>query len=504
MPMLRRLLPLALLAALPVAFAGGDDDDEDVELDFQMDAPARMKVAAPAAAPLEFAADGLSATAGGLQDIAWVRSELRVGRLPPPEAFAAEGLLSEHDLPARQVGPCPRLLCVLGEAAILDLPGVQDATVLAQLGFGSSLSAATYVRPPLNLVVVVDQSASMSGEAFRTQIASLMVLSQQLREVDQIELITVDDEARVLLAPTPGDQRDAVTQALRGLSPWGQTRLFDGVSLAFDEARASARSFAGLSRVIVLSDQRPSVGAREPSEFVRLAESGARAGVGLTTVAVGREPDFQLVNDLSQVRGGNAFGFTDLRRMIEVFTEELDTLAVALAYDLSLEISPAHGWRLAGVYGVPGAALRWDSTGTARLHVDTLFLSTKGGAIYLSFAPEAVSSLPAAPARPGAAVATIGMSYEPLDGPTVLETLGLRLSELPPSLGLARGRLLVGEIEALNAGLAAGAGRHPYDEAKDTVDAALSAMASAEDPSMAEELRLLLALKEQLWVRSAY
>ena len=115
-----------------------------------------------------------------------------------------------------------------------------------------------------------------------------------------------------------------------------------------------------------------------------------------------------------------------------------------LAYRFGLEISPASGWRLSGVFGVPEAALVWDNTGVARLSVETLFVSRKRGAIYLTFAPEGVSGMPPAPLREGSALAEIRLSYQELSGEWRVGTrrLAPEPSELE-SAGLRDGRALV-------------------------------------------------------------
>ncbi|MCB9761791.1 MAG: VWA domain-containing protein [Alphaproteobacteria bacterium] len=507
---MRRALLALLLLVLPamvceVRAQDDDDDEEALELDIEAAPAAAPRMHFKADMPVQFdaveiqaevAADGsFSATAGGVQDIAWFREQVTMGQVPEPGTLSPEGLLSEHDLPARKTGPCPRLLCVLGETGLVAIDHRPELAVLSQLGFDSKLTASTYVRPPLNLVALVDQSGSMGGRPIEQIKVSLLVLYRQLRPQDRLSVVVVDDGARVLLEPTPGGDPAPLHRVLPEIGPWGRTRLSAGLSEAIALAERSAQGFDGLTRVISFSDQRPNAGATDPQSFVAQARRAADKGVGLTHVAVGVAADPTFVTEISAVKGGNAYSFPDLERMVEVFRDELDTLAVPLAYDMALEVAPAAGWRLAGVYGIPGAALVWDSTGAARLKIETLFLSTKGGAIYLAFAPEGVSDMPATPPQVGSAVATVGLSYQPVEGAPVLETLGLAVEPgTHRSDGLARGVVLVSEIEAL---LAATRAWHAGDPAGalEALTPTFRRLEANGDPELIAELWLV----GQLW-----
>ena len=141
-----------------------------------------------------------------------------------------------------------------------------------------------------------------------------------------------------------------------------------------------------------------------------------------------------------------------------------------LVYRFGLEISPASGWRLSGVFGVPEAALAWDSAGVARLTVETLFVSRKRGAIYLTFAPEGVSGMPPAPLREGSALAEVRLSYQQLSGEWIVGTR--RLAPEPMELestGLRDGRALIQWLVTMREALA----QHQAGD----VDGALSRLA---------------------------
>src|SRR5690349_16324304 len=76
---------------------------------------------------------------GGAQDINYFRGEVAFERIPHPNDFTAEGLLSEHDivLPAEQT--CRQLICLTGDAVKADLLAVPQARYLVGVGFATNI-----------------------------------------------------------------------------------------------------------------------------------------------------------------------------------------------------------------------------------------------------------------------------------------------------------------------------------------------------------------------------
>jgi Ca-activated chloride channel family protein len=503
--------PLWLMLPL-LSLAGEDEDEEAIEFDMDMPAaaprmslerlaPAKLKVPAPAVVP--DVSGNFSATAGGMQDIQWARQQIFSGGLPGPDSFTAEGLLSEHDLPARMTAPCTELLCVVGEAHPAAFAERQEVRALAQLGFSSKLNPATWVRPALDLVVVADQSAGIGDGDFLQLQASVLVLAGQLEQRDRLTIIALTDQGpQVLLDRVPGDAREDIAWAVQAFHRSGGTNLQQGLEAGLRHGIAGRRDFQGLSRVLVLSDWRPSAGNLEPDQLGRMARLAAQSGVGMSAIGVGASADPRFQAELSSVRGGNGYHFPDTASMVEAFREEFLTMMVPLAQDFALEIQPASGWRLAGVYGIPGEALLRESSGTVRLKVPTLFLSSEGGAIVLAFAPEGVGSMPPVAPGPGASLATIGLAYTPMPegrpGAPVLDMLSLQLEPAQrASEGWTRCRVLVDEIEVLTASLK-DAQRGDYRSALERVGGLRDRMDAQQAPWLAPERALVQALYDGL------
>ncbi len=400
----------------------------------------------------------LGATVGGAKDARYFRDEAAGGAFPHPNTITAEGLFSEHDLPLQCRTASKDLFILTGEAMPAGLLTKPEVKYLGQIGLSSGLDAATWHRAPLNLVAVVDKSGSMNGTPLELVKRSLHQVCAQLGPSDQLSIVLYGDYAHVFLPPTRvnDDNRARIDGAIDAIVSSGSTYMEAGLKVAFDLARRSKVDFAGTTRVMQFTDERPNVGDTSAEGFMGLMESASRDGIGQTTIGVGVQFGAELASKISAVRGGNLFFFPDAAEMTKTFTEDLDTLVTELAHDLDVTIRPAAGLRLVGVYGIPGEMLEWEGDRDVRFHVTTVFLSKSRGAIYAAFAPEE-DGLPARRYVAGRPLATVRLSYLEAGAvePKVSQLELPLVNGRDASLGLVRGRLLVSEFLGLKAAMTA-------------------------------------------------
>src|SRR4051812_9343439 len=183
------LLPLTLHASIP------PDRDEQVD---------------------EVVVTGLRVAQGGAQDINYFRGEVAFERIPHPNDFTAEGLMSEHDIVLPAAEACRQLFCLTGDAAKADLLAVPQARYLVGVGFATNIDEKKWHRDPLNLVAVVDKSGSMDGKPLELVRQSLVEVARQLHDGDQMSIVLYGDRAHVHLDTTRAD---------RG----GVARIFDSI-----------------------------------------------------------------------------------------------------------------------------------------------------------------------------------------------------------------------------------------------------------------------------------
>ncbi|MCB9544810.1 MAG: VWA domain-containing protein [Myxococcales bacterium] len=496
--MYRRLAPVACLLALTaVAVAEPDrDDDEPTVSPAEPFAPSpRMDFSADLidGALLAPAAEmTMGATPGGAQDVAFARARIEAGEVPHPSTFTPEGLFSEHDLPAPAGRVCDQLLCVVGATAPADLVGQPEVRAIAQLAFGTNIDAATWRRAPLNLVAVVDKSGSMSGAPLNTVKASLHRIADQLVPGDQLAIVLYGDRTHLHLAPTAVSDRRALHAQIEAIESAGSTNMEAGLALGFEVARKSGARFEGTSRVMLFTDERPNVGRTDAGSFMAMARAASQGGVGLTTVGVGTHFGAELATRISSVRGGNLVFFPDVPTMVERLAAELDTLVSELAYGLELEVEPAPGHQIVGLYGVPGDAVERTARGGLRIGIETVFLSRKQGAIFLGFAPE-----PGAVPAPGP-LGTARLRYEIRGGKRYEDATWFTPMEGPLPIGLARGRALVDEVTALKLAAMKHTVENDQEGAWQVARALRMRLAQAAVPGLESELKTVAALEETL------
>ncbi|MBN2341863.1 MAG: VWA domain-containing protein [Deltaproteobacteria bacterium] len=447
------LLCAGIWLVTTAAMAGDDDDDSSADplggmesLDLRVSPKMKMRMPVPSALMAEM---DMGVTPGGAQDISVFRDQVASGSVPHPNTLTPEGLFSEHDLPIDDV-ICRQTICVSGQTTTANILVQPEVKYLAQLGFSSNLNAATWKRAPLNLVAVVDTSGSMGGEPLMTVRASLMQVAAQLGKDDRLSIVRYADGVQVVLQPTAGNHTAAIRKGIEQLYSSGSTYMEEGLKKGFEVAQQSAKSFAGSTRVMLFTDERPNVGATDAGSFMGMARANSRKGIGMTTIGVGVHFGAELATKISSVRGGNLFFFPSVDEMKKVFTEELDTMVTEMAYNMKLVVAPTRGMKIAGVYGVPGELLIWGKNGEIELEVETLFLSTKKGAIYVAFESDSRLGLPRNSATPGNDIGRVQVTYTGTDQKKYQSQVVFRLAKPSAiSSGLSRGLLLVNQITSI-------------------------------------------------------
>lgn len=425
---------------------------------------------------------------GGSQDIGYARDLIEAGQIPDQEHFTAEGLFNEHDLPLSG-DVCDAILCPRA-AATVHHPYTGDPSVLVQLGFGTSIEAATFLRPDLDLVFVVDVSGSMTGEPLDLAKAAMLRAIDQLDADDHASLVVYGSRARVAERARimDADGRARLIDAVNALEPDGSTDMESGMQLGYDQLDPALDAS---HRMMIFSDAQPNTGVTEESGFVELVREHAAEGVGLTFIGVSPTLGTELANAIGKVRGGN-FYFLDEENLPTLFGDAFAFMVSPIAYDLEVAVTPAEGVALGAVYGAPVDG------GEVRMGAATLFLSSEDGGIAATFA--------VAPTGP-MAVASMAVSYLPVDATTreagTIEVAwaGGAYAGEADDLGVAKIDGLVTQFDAMMAAADACDGGD-FDAAAAQVDAASAALSASavalEQPDLEVEAALMTKLAANL------
>ena len=161
--------------------------------------------------------------------------------------------------------------------------------------------------PGTNLVLLIDKSGSMADQSH-----GVAEIDLARRAVDRVlDVVPSSDALGVLVfdaAPTAvvglGEPRDApvLTRKLLAISPGGPTRVTPALAGALQMLREGHAIDGAPTRIVLVSDGRTT--AEDAAAARALAQ---RAGVEISTVAVGDEADRTPLQQLAEATGGRAW-----------------------------------------------------------------------------------------------------------------------------------------------------------------------------------------------------
>ncbi|MFW6435631.1 MAG: vWA domain-containing protein, partial [Halovenus sp.] len=344
--------------------------------------------------------DSIGLAAGGAADVGTFRRNVYEGYLPIPETMAYEGLFHDYYFDTGGDGNCPSLFCPTYTPAVTDDPLSGETERYLSVGLDSGLATSEFERPPLNLVIVLDISGSMSasfdeyyydkfgneqrveGETDRPKIevatGVLADLTEQLRPEDRLGVVLFNNDAEVAkpLREVERTDMDAIREHIReDIQAGGGTNISAGMDEAenlLDEVVDERTEYE--NRSILLTDAQINHGETDGGELRSTLESRAEKRMHTSVIGVGVDFNAELIDQLTAVRGANYYSVYSTDQFEQRLLEEFEYMVTPLVYDLSLELN-AEGYEIKQVYGSTAAE---EATGEL-LSVNTLFPSPSEG-----------------------------------------------------------------------------------------------------------------------------
>lgn len=223
---------------------------------------------------------------------------------------------------------------------LLAVEGEHDVHAMLELSLPEAAGAVA--QPPLRLALVLDRSGSMAGDKLAVAKRCAAWLVSRLRPVDELALVSYDDEVR-LLAPIGPLEEGPLRVAIGGLRPGGSTNLSGGWLRGLEQLRG------GGGKILLLTDGIVNVGITDRGALAELARTGAREGVGTTTIGFGADFDEELLTLLADAGGGNAHWAATPDEAPGIFARELEGLTSVAAQNVSVELRPGPHVEILGV-----------------------------------------------------------------------------------------------------------------------------------------------------------
>lgn len=434
----------------PLPLGNSDDDDDPEKIDDWQYDPAEhtgsynrpsggsgAQYEADAAA----ADDNIGLAAGGAADVGTFRRNVYEGYLPIPESMAYEGLFHEYYFDTGGDGSCSSLFCPTYTPAVTSDPLSGETERYLSVGLDSGLSQADFERPPLNLVIVLDVSGSMSssfddyyydqfgkrqrveGETNRPKIEVakdvLADLTEHLRPADRLGVVLFNNRAKTAKPVRAVEETDmeAIREHIReDIQAGGGTNISAGMQEAeglLDEVVDADEGYE--HRTILLTDAQVNLGETDAGELQSNLEARAAKDMHTSFVGIGVDFNANLINQITSVRGANYYSVYSSDQFEQRLVEEFEYMVGPLVFDLSLELD-AEGYEITQVYGSPSAD---EATGEL-MEVSTLFPSpseagkAKGGVVLVQV--ERTGAADGAGASAGAGDMELQASWEERDG----------------------------------------------------------------------------------------
>jgi Ca-activated chloride channel family protein len=178
-------------------------------------------------------------------------------------------------------------------------PG-EDGYFLAVL---SPSAAAQTVILPKDLILVLDQSGSMSGEKIDQARAATLFILDNLNPEDRFAVVSFSDVASALttaLSPASSTSLGAAKEWVRRLEATGGTNIDQALATAFGLFDDASRP----KFLVFLTDGEPTVGEEDPAVLLAHAQAANRAGARVFTFGVGYDVNTFLLDRLSQDHHG--------------------------------------------------------------------------------------------------------------------------------------------------------------------------------------------------------
>ncbi len=263
-----------------------------------------------------------------------IRRFLDGGQLPPADAVRIEEMINyfSYDYP-EPTGQHP--FSVVAEAGAAPW---NPAHQLVHVGLqGRRMNQED--RPSSNLVFLLDVSGSMnSPDKLPLLKKGFQMLVENLTEDDRVAIVVYAGAAGLVLPSTPGNEADAILEALARLEAGGSTAGAAGIELAYQVARDNHVE-GGNNRVILATDGDFNVGVSDDAALIRLIEEKRAQGTFLTVLGfgTGNLKDARM-EQIADKGNGNYYYIDGQMEAKKVLATELGATLFTIAKDVKVQV----------------------------------------------------------------------------------------------------------------------------------------------------------------------
>lgn len=265
-----------------------------------------------------------------------VRRFLNDGQLPNADAVRIEEMVNYFDY-GYATPKDGKPFAVHG--AVFDSPWQPNAKVI-RIGIKGK-EMTSQALPPANLVFLVDVSGSMNSEN-KLPLAkhTLRVLTEQLRDVDTITLISYASGEKLVLPPTKGtkENKETILKAINQLNASGSTYGEKAITTAYEQATKSYVK-NGINRILLLTDGDFNVGVTDFDALKNMVAEKRKSGISLSTFGFGTgNYNEQLMEQIADVGDGNYSYIDNKNEAKKVLHRQLSSTLATIAQDVKIQV----------------------------------------------------------------------------------------------------------------------------------------------------------------------
>jgi uncharacterized protein YegL len=265
-------------------------------------------------------------------------------RMPSPELLRMEEFVNyhRHQLPLPAEGQRVRL-----DVRQMD---VEDSKTVFQFGLTTPRAIDPEKMPPMNVVLVIDRSGSMSGDRIANVKTAIHAFIERFRKTDKVSIVGFNHNATLHLDATDKTKVDKIAKAIDSIEADGSTNLHAGLMLGYQQALKHFDP-ERTNRVIFLTDGNANVGVTESEEIARQSRLCNQEGISLTTIGLGVDFNYGLLRQLADAGLGTIHFFGDSKDIKKIFVSEVDSLLAPAARKVRLMIDFGNSSAKPKIYG---------------------------------------------------------------------------------------------------------------------------------------------------------